>query len=347
MPKPRILLVDEDLKYVFLLQAKIGEFYLNDIDLEVITEQSYFKEYFSEPRTVDLLIIDEKFYDHELKKHSIKKTLVLTDSEESTGKWSENIINAYKFSNMRDIFNIINSRNVGLNSIEQARSGTQVILVTSAAGGVGKTTIALGLCVALEKDYKKVLYIDAESFQTFHQLMNNRLFLDGNDLVDLSDSERINQYLKKSIVDNELCYLPAFRIPLVSVGLSLSLFNSFIKYIKKSEEYDFLIVDSDSTFSNEKVDLMGDADKVIFVTDQSNKGRFATGQMLKNISELGENKYLFVCNKFSNKVGRYMQEEGGIDYTISEYVENYSGGELELNNLSTLNGVKRLSFLLQ
>ena len=348
MPKPKILLVDEDIRYIFLLQAKIGEFYLNEINLEVITEQSYFKEFFLEPRIIDLLIIDEKYYDLSLNKHSIKKILVLTEDEESTGNWSGNVIKIYKYSNMRDIFNIINSRSVGLLSINQARNGTQVVLVTSAAGGVGKTTVALGLCTALEKDYKKVLYIDAESFQTFHHLMNNNTFLDGNDLVELPGTESINHYLKDHIVDYELCYLPAFRVPLLSVGLPPSLFISFIDFVKKSEEYDFIIVDSDSAFNKEKVDLIGGADKVILVTDQSDKGCFATNQIVRYISEIDENKYLFIGNKFNAKNGnRHRREEAETGFTISEYVEAYTDGEISLCNLLELSGLKRISFLLQ
>ena len=42
-----------------------------------------------------------------------------------------------------------------------------------AAGGVGKTTVALGLAGCLTGNYKKVLYIDAERMQVFQHHLNN------------------------------------------------------------------------------------------------------------------------------------------------------------------------------
>lgn len=348
MSKPKIVLIDDNLRYVFSLQAKLGETYLNDIDLEVITERAYYHEYFLEPKSIDLLIIDEKFYESSINKHNIKKVILLTEDEDLITGNNGNVFHIYKYSNIRDIFNVINSRSVGLRSSNHVQNGTKVILVTSAVGGVGKTTIALGLSMALEKDYKKALYIDAESFQTFNYLIDHPSLLNGNDLVEMTDSESLCDYMRSHIVDDRLCYLPAFNMPIVSFGLSFDLYKVFIGAIKKTEDYDYIIVDSDSTFNEDKVELMGCADKVIFVTNQTRKGCYATNQIIKHISEINDGKYLFVCNRFNKKTEiAPIREELDINYPISEYVENYSEEEIELHVLPQLNGIKRISILLQ
>ena len=164
MAIPKFVLIDDDIRYVFLLQAKIAERFLDAINLEVITEESFFQEYFSVPREIDLLIIDEKYFGQVLNRHDIKKVIVLNHDDTVNYHDTGNIINIYKYSNIRDIFNVISSRDVGIKDVKQIRGETQVVLVTSAAGGSGKTCIALGLSGALENDYKKTLYVDAESF---------------------------------------------------------------------------------------------------------------------------------------------------------------------------------------
>ena len=348
MSTPKIVLIDYDIKYAFLLQAKLGEYFLNDIDLELITEPSYYKRYFAEPRTIDLLIIDEDLFNSELKKHNVRKVMLLTEKENPEAAKAGNVFPIYKFSDIRDFFNVINSRSIGIISASQTQMGTKVVLVSSASGGVGKTTLALGLSVALEKDYKKVLYVDAESFQTFYHLMSNPEFLDGNDMLDINGDAELCKYLEKHITNKELSYLPAFRLPILSVGVNFDIYVSFIKYIKKSEEYDYIIVDSDSSLDQKKVDLMGCADKVIFVLDQSDKSCFAMSQLLKHISAAGGDNYLFVCNRFDQKTDiDWNLEEQNLGFSISEFVENYTEGRIDLHDLSTLSGIQRLAFLLQ
>lgn len=346
MSIPKIVLIDDDIKYVFLLQARLGEHFLSGINLEVITERNFYKEYFYEPKNIDLLIIDEKFYNQDMQKHNIKKILLLIENENIEHGNIGNVIRIYKYSNMRDIFNIINSRNIGLFHVNQSQNITQIILVTSAAGGIGKTTIALGLSMALERDYKKVLYVDAESFQTFYYLMEAPEFLDGNELVELTNNDEICEYLTNHICDKEISYLPAFKNPILSVGLSFGLYKSFIESAKKSGEYDYIVIDSDSAFNEEKVELIGCADKVLFITDQSKKGCYSTNQIIKHISEVNDGKYLFICNRFV-RTAKNQKHETEADYSISEFVEFYSDGEVELKTLHLLSGLHRISFLLQ
>jgi MinD-like ATPase involved in chromosome partitioning or flagellar assembly len=155
-------------------------------------------------------------------------------------------------------------------------------------------------------------------------------------------------FLKQHIISGELSYLPAFKTPIVSVGLSFELYRWFIETIKKQGDYDYIVVDSDSAFNQEKVDLISCADKVIFVTDQSDKGINSTNQILKHLSEVNDGKYMFVCNKFHSVPGGITKYEmSSENYKISEYIEACSDGKIGFGTLSSLSGIRRLSFLLQ
>ena len=50
MAKPRIIIVDENEKYISSLQIKFVTDYFEKVDLEIITNRNYFEEFFSKPQ---------------------------------------------------------------------------------------------------------------------------------------------------------------------------------------------------------------------------------------------------------------------------------------------------------
>lgn len=97
-----------------------------------------------------------------------------------TEQYSENqmrevdVNTIYKYTSIKEIFNVIVGKGAASLSVSNnARKETQIIVVSSACGGVGKTTIALGISACLNKNYKRVLYINASRLQSFQALLSN------------------------------------------------------------------------------------------------------------------------------------------------------------------------------
>lgn len=346
MPNPRVVIVDDEMGYIIPLQARLAEEYSRMVEIEIITKKEYFQVFFAVPQSIDLLIITNKFYSLELQRHNIKKTILLIEELEAGIQLYSNTIQLFKYSDIREILNIINSRSMGIFLNNHKENMTQIVLVTSACGGVGKTTVAMGICSALEIAYKKVLYVGAEYLQTFQYWLNDLTpITDSKIYSEIGDNSR-NAYLtvKSAIKSEVFCYLPPFKAAILSMGISFSVFEKIISDAKMVGDYDYIVVDTDSIFSEDKVRLLGIADKVLVVTDQTERSYFATEQLIKNISELNTEKYLFICNMYeqNSTIGdKYM------DFTINDFVEHYTNSKLQLNNVSQIGGIQRIAYLLQ
>ena len=87
---------------------------------------------------------------------------------------NSDICRLFKYTSVREIFNEITGRCKDTLYAEQdAGKETKIILITSASGGVGKTSVAFGLCRCLERNYKKTLYVNADRLQSFQWMLEN------------------------------------------------------------------------------------------------------------------------------------------------------------------------------
>ena len=101
------------------------------------------------PQSADILIVSEDLYEISLQKHNIKNIFVMTEQHEEDQTEELNITKIFKYSSIKGIFNeILGQSAKDLKLAEEARTEPQIVVVTSAAGGVGKTTVAIDLDIA-------------------------------------------------------------------------------------------------------------------------------------------------------------------------------------------------------
>lgn len=330
MAKPRIILADTDVDYILTIQLKFIEEYFEKIDLEVITDEVYLKNLFLNPQRADVLIISEKMFDPSLQKHNVGKTFVLVEEDEDgTGDlWVERI---YKYSSIKEIFNEVIGKSEGLiNSNENAPKETQVVLVCAAKGGVGKTTLSLAIAGALKNNYKRVLYINASRMSYFQEYMKDKSVIASNDIyVKLSvANDKIYDAVKHAIKTEGFSYFPALKAPLMSLGIPYSVYQKLIISAKNSKEYDYIVVDTDEVFDEEKASLINEADKVLIITKQTYSSVYATNIFASNINGVSGEKFMFICNDFSHEnYNALISSEIDIKFNVSEYVAHISRAE--------------------
>ncbi len=75
-----------------------------DVDLEVITEELYFSEYFSQARQADALVVGEELYSSELQRHNIGNIFVLIEQIEDYSPSNE-MTKIFKYSSTKEIYN--------------------------------------------------------------------------------------------------------------------------------------------------------------------------------------------------------------------------------------------------
>lgn len=350
MSKPRIIIADRDINYVMALQLKFVEDYFDKVDLEIITEKSYFDEFFMTPQLADILIVSEELYDNSLQRHNISHVFLMTEQYDSEQTAELHINRIFKYTSIKEVFNEIigNSANV-LKNDNSAERTPQIVLVYSASGGTGKTTLAMGMCASLTKNYKRVLYINASRLQGFQHMLDNKTAITSAGIyAKLSAPGGEIYHELKHLIRRELfCYIPPFKAALMSLGLNYSVYQKLAEAAKKSGDFDFVVVDCDVVFDEDKASLINIADKVIVVTSQSLASVSATNRLVENINGIDDGKYFFVCNNFlKDKDNALIYPDVSLKFTVSDYIEHLPKYEqMTVEELSNVNSIQRTVFL--
>lgn len=351
MAKPRIIIADTDINYIIPLQAKFAEEFPGETDLEIITDTAYFESLFSCPQKVDILIVADELYSGKLRRHDIGTIFVMMEKYEEGATDELTINRLFKYTSIREIFNeIVGKSSEVLNVNVHIKKACQTVLVCSASGGAGKTTVAMGLAGCLTRNYKKVIYINAERLQTFQYRLENKSAISAPDIyMSLSDPQpSVYQEIRPVIRREEFSYLPPFKAPLMSLGLKYSVFRKIAASAKQTNEYDFIIIDADTVFDEEKAAMIGEADKVVIVTGQSEAAVRATDALVSNINGIGSEKYVFVCNDFKKDEDNFLtSSDVSIRFQVNEYIEHFQSGEnITPDKLAHDGGIQKTAFLI-
>lgn len=351
MGKPRIIIADTDTNYIIPLQMKLAEMFFNEIELEIVTEEAYFQKLFVMPQKADLMIVAEELYSEQLKKHNIRHLFILVEHYEA-GQTDDLTVNKiFKYTSTREILNQVVGKCKDIFDIQKEEGKhTQVILVCSAEGGAGKTTVAMGIAGCLEKNYKKTLYIDAEYLQSFGWLMEEEQTINDPGVYYRlqNPSQNIYQEIRHTVRQELFSYLPQFKAALLSLAIDTSVYRKIIDSAKRTDEYDYIVVDTDNIFDEEKTKMIEEADKVVMVMLQTQKASYAVNRLLANISGVNNEKYLFVCNNFRKGAENFLlSSDEGVKYPVSEYIEHMDNfNRIKCSDLIRSAGIQKIAFLI-
>ena len=348
MGKPRIIIADRDEQYIApLLQQFIRSFY-EKIDLELITDEDYLTALFKKPQKIDILVISEELFSSDITKHNVGNIFVMTeeDTSGSTGDLTVNRI--FKYTSLKEIFNeIIGVSSETLSTQTDIKKETQTILVYSACGGAGKTTVALGVAACLCQNHKSVLYVDAEYIQTFQYFLSNRTALPGNiaSKFQIGNGE-LYQDLQSHIRHEMFDYIPPFQASISAYNIDFGMFSYLIEKIKETNSYDYIVIDTDSSFSDEKGQLLDQADKVFILTLPNEYSVFATNLMLKNINHSDTEKFMFICNAYQRENEVTVRTSiNNAEFMVNEYVNWISNCEhMKPADLARVDGIQKIAY---
>ena len=347
MAKQAIILADTDEKFIASLELKFVEELNENLNLEIITDENYFNEYFSQQQNAFVLVVSEDLYTSELKRHNINKIFVLTESVDDNGTEDLEIEKIFKYSSPKEIYKHVVAQS-NIDSGTNAEKETVVALVYSASGGVGKSTIALGISEAMAKTFNKVLYINAERINSFQHYLTNSAAIPNSAIIEFANTGgnifgRINHVVRNEGFD----YIPPFNMALASIGLEFSIYCELVKAAKATKKYDVIVVDTDTTFDKEKAELITIADKVIIIVEQTNNSICATNTLLKNISCTDSDKYFFICNNFNeNEVNALLSEHNQHMFIVNEYTRHFDNFDsMTILDLAKQPDIQKISYL--
>lgn len=351
MRKPRVVIADSDVNYIFPLQLKFVEEYFDKLDIEIITDSSYLNELFFSPQTIDVLIVSEDFYDMSLQRHNISHVFVMCEQMEEEQTAELNVDRIFKYTSIREIFIEISAKcSDVLSNAGNDQKECRIVMFYSANGGTGKTTLAMAVSAYLEKNHKKVLYINASNLQMFEYLLDKCSSISAIDVYSKLSQVSTNAYdvIKYAIRKELFSYLPPFKAALMSLGLDFSVYARIATDAKKSNDFDFVVIDADPDFTNEKAELMEKADKVIIVTKQDFGSVNAANLLATNINGLNSEKYVFICNDFEkDENNALISPKISLKFSVTDYITHFRNMDgLTLNDLCKDSGIQRMGFLL-
>lgn len=351
MAKPKVIIADEDANYIVPLQLKFVVEFFEKIELEIITDRAYFDDYFSRPQNAEVLIVSDELYNSSLQRHNIQNIFVMMEQLEEGGTADLSVNQMFKYTSIKEIYNEIIGKSAGaLNNAIVEKKATQVITVTSAAGGVGKTTVAMGVAACLSQNYKRVLYINASRLQSFQYLLDNHTNLTSPDVYArlINPQNDIYADIKHVIRKEIFSYLPAFKASLLSIGIDYSVYRDIIQSSKQSGDYDYIVVDAESTFDEQLTELLDLSNKVIVVTTQAMQSVFNTNLFVSNVNGVNSDKYVFVCNDFDDHSDNALiRPELNNRFIVENYIEHIVALDRQkLSDYAKLPGIQKTALLI-
>lgn len=329
-----IILVDRDEKYLMPLELKFIEEFQYEAEIMVITDKDYLIEYFSSPKSIDILVINEELYSEDFERHNIVNTFILTEDNDvsSTGNISVNKI--YKYTSVKEILSEVIS-NLSFKSLLgiEGNNSTKVLMVYSPIGGAGTTLVSMGIAAALSKCHKRVLFISTETLQSFNFIFKNKDFLsNGFEKHLIYHEEEIMEHFKDSIHNEGFDYLLPFKQSTCSFNIKMEDYIYLIDKIKSSKIYDFIVIDTTSDLTIDKTSMMNYSNKVITITRQDQVSKAKLERFLFNIDCSDRDKFIFICNKYdSGKTNHLIKEELINKCMISEYISEFKFDDTNFN----------------
>jgi pilus assembly protein CpaE len=187
----------------------------------------------------------------------------------------------------------------------QLSSIGKLITVYSPKGGVGKTTIATNLAVALHSEETPVIIVDASlQFGDVAVFLNER---SRNSIVDLTP---IADQLDPEVVDDVVIHHKKTGIDVLSAPshpedaekISGSQLIKVLEFLKRM--YSYVIVDTDSGLSDVTLDILDNSDLVLLVSSQDIPAIINARMMLSLLQALNvsKQKIFLVMNRFDKQV---------------------------------------------
>lgn len=348
MSSVKIIIADEDDDYLIPLKICFLECYGDKIDLETITNKHYMDEFFFHPQTADILVVSEQWYEPALQRHAIGTLICLSECEEAVSDTLKDITLFKYVTTAEVVAEIMHYAHEHIGEIIEKKHKSKIVMVCSASGGVGKTTLALGVASALTKQNYHVVYVDAKYLQSI-----TTIFPECTPIKDLffysallSEHMLTYEILEPHLYKDKLTILRPFKAPLSSLNVDYDIFCTIALALQCSQQYDYIIVDTDSVFNDSLFLLMDTADKVVLLTTQKRESVLKTKMLCTYLEDIQSEKYSVICNDSTGNCDDLVVDgEQGV--LVHDYIPHFKAyDEMEVLDFGKRPEIQRISLLL-
>lgn len=323
MAQTKIVLADYDASYLSTLERVFVREYQFTAEIVLLSNEAAVRQYFEEPKTIDILVIGEHIYGQAFVRHNIGHLFLLADTEptpETAGELYGNMV--YKYISGKRLIDTVISRS-GLSHATNMHSGVaKVVMVFSPAGGAGQTTLSAGLCTLIAKNFRRVLFVGTDNLQTFGYILQNGQRLQAGTEKTLQQKNKyVYEKIKPMIVSELFDIVPPFSAALASLSITPEHLLFLLNIIKGAGDYDFIVIDGGADFTEGTTQMMAFADQVLLVTEQDKNAVYKLHCLLDTIDYSNSSRFMLVCNKYRPDSETFLNFSMGRSYPHTEFVE--------------------------
>ena len=304
MSKPMVVLADPDAAYLEPLEVRLFEDLGDHAEVESITDAAYLREFLEKPHDIEALVICEEWLGLGIDRQNANAVIVLTEDDDDGHTGRLDVDYLYKYSNLALVYGKLMSTSPRLRPDESGGKARQ-LLFYSPQGGSGKTTCALAVAACLREQYKRVLYVDAENLQTFGSLLKSAPEASQSMVRALRQMtgnpfENLREFVQSDLFD----YLPPVRACLSTCGIDPDVYRRFALAACESGEYDYVVVDTDSSLDARKLALISSADVVVVPLMDDLQVSSKVGRLLASVDGGDRERYRFFWNRYKRREGQ-------------------------------------------
>lgn len=321
MAQTKIVLADYDSSYLLILERVFVREYKFTAEIVLLSNEEALGQYFAEPKSIDILVINEKYYDRTFARHNVAHLFILTEEDPSQENEAfGNMI--YKYTGGKTLLDNVISRS-GISHMTNLHSGVaKVIMVYSPVGGVGQTTLASGICTLVARNFRRALFVGIDGLQTFgYILKGGSRLMPGVERTLQQESRYAYEKIKPMIVAELYDTVPPFPASLASLGVTHDHMLRLIEIIKNSGDYDYIVIDGGSDFTEATTRMMAFADQVFLVAAQDDYSVYKLNCLLNNIDCSDKNRFALLCNKYRKDEENHLIGGGSRQYPPTEFIE--------------------------
>lgn len=233
---------------------------------------------------------------------------------------------------------------VSLTNTLHSTSKTQIVVVTSGKGGVGKSTLTSNMAYLLSKENKKVVVLDADiglsNLQVMFNLKPKKTFFDY-----LEGECKLEEILLTTSYHNITLVAGKSGYQYSNINNSMH-FSRLIEDIRSLNKYDILLIDTGAGLNEQVQEFIELTDNILAITTTDPSALTDVYALMKMVS-LKKNK-LMLCFNFTSKyevgatITKSLKNLALKNKLNQKFMVQYMGNISQMNSIPTTGRLRKL-----
>lgn len=318
--KIRLAILEKDQGYINRIVSVFNTKYSEKLELYSFTELPVALSVL-ENEKIDVFIANDSF---EINPSNLPKRCGFAYFVDSVGL---DIVNGQKAISKfqkaeliyKQILSIYAEKSENYQSIKAIGKNANCLLFHSPGGGTGASSMAAACSIYFASKQKKVLYLNLEQFGSADSFFAAEGQFDISDVIYALKSRKANLALKlESCVRQSpegVYFYSKAKVALDMLELKSEEIVQLIVELNATGSYDYIIVDADFRIDRDYLQIYRQMQSIIWVSDGSEISNEKNRRAYQALSVLEKNldvsltsRIVLLYNKFSNKMGRTMED---------------------------------------